>query len=464
MNPHDPGRQQAGRIRDGHRGGTLGCGIGPQDDTGRIKGTPGQRQGSGVIVIRSGRIGPRADAHGEDSAQNTLVDRDGARNERSGGRARVEAGESDLPETGLGQAGGIDRAAQQGRLPVGGSVKDGFAGAGGAEDPIIGIILSAGRTEDHASGLTDGGGGTYRDTKGTGDGDVADAEGLDGGVRRQRRGRGDISNLGGGGSLEGGRGGGSGVSHRHQAVGSGRDERRRSGGELIDDPRGDHAVGGGDGRTVQAGGEELGVGTEVGRQTRQGHRTRVLADQVGGGDDGIIGRGGTLLDRDEVSALHLDRTEGLGNERGRRGRARHAQITAAQVEDGRGGETEIATGDGKGVAAEHEAGGLSGGDREAAIKDVDGRITQLRRGASVVTADLEEARDVKKATGREDVLQRRVRDQQLALPIHRGATAVGLDGVQQDDAALVTRAPNHRTRDRITDDQRSGGAAEDARA
>ena len=198
---------------------------------------------------------------------------------------------------------------------------------------------------------------------------------------------------------------------------------------MIDDPRGDHAVGRGDGRTIQFRDDELGVGTEVGRHTHQGHRTGVLADEVRGGDDGVVDRDGTLLDRDEVAALHIDRTKGLGNECGRGGRTGHPQITAAQIEHRRVGEAEIVAGDGEAVAAEHEAGDLSGGDREAGVKDVDGRVTQLRAGTGVVTANLKEAGDIKQATGREDVLQRAVRDQELALPIDRGAATVGLDGV-----------------------------------
>ena len=232
---------------------------------------------------------------------------------------------------------------------------------------------------------------------------------------------------------------------------------------MIDDPRGDHAVGRGDGRTIQFRDDELGVGTEVGRHTHQGHRTEVLADQVRGGDDGVVRRDGTLLDRDEVAALHIDGTKGLGNECGRGGRTGHPQITAAQIEHRRVGEAEIVAGDGEAVAAEHEAGDLSGGDREAGVKDVDGRVTQLRAGTGVVTANLKEAGDIKQATGREDVLQRAVRDQELALPIDRGAATVGLDGVQYDDTALVTRAPNHRPGQRITDDQARRRANEDAR-
>ena len=252
---------------------------------------------------------------------------------------------------------------------------------------------------------------------------------MDGSVRSQSNRRGDIGDLGGGGTLEGGRGGGRGVRHRHQAVGTRVDERRQSGVEVIDDPRGDHAVGRGDGRTIQFRDDELGVGTEVGRHTHQGHRTEVLADEVRGGDDGVVDRAGTLLDRDEVAALHIDRTKGLGNECGRGGRTGHPQITAAQIEHRRVGEAEIVAGDGEAVAAEHEAGDLSGGDREASVKDVDGRVTQLRASTGVVTADLKEAGDIKQATSREDVLQRAVRDQELALPIDRGAATVGLDGV-----------------------------------
>ena len=232
---------------------------------------------------------------------------------------------------------------------------------------------------------------------------------------------------------------------------------------MIDDPRGDHAVGRGDGRTIQFRDDELGVGTEVGRRTHQGHRTGVLADQVRGGDDGVVDRDGTLLDRDEVAALHIDGTKGLGNECGRGGRTGHPQITAAQIEHRRVGEAEIVAGDGEAVAAEHEAGDLSGGDREAGVKDIDGRVTQLRAGTGVVTANLKEAGDIKQATGREDVLQRAVRDQELALPIDRGAATVGLDGVQYDDTALVTRAPDHRPGQRITDDQSRRRANEDAR-
>ena len=232
---------------------------------------------------------------------------------------------------------------------------------------------------------------------------------------------------------------------------------------MIDDPRGDHAVGRGDGRTIQFRDDELGVGTEVGRHTHQGHRTEVLADEVRGGDDGVVDRDGTLLDRDEVAALHIDGTKGLGNECGRGGRTGHPQITAAQIEHRRVGEAEIVAGDGEAVAAEHEAGDLSGGDREAGVKDVDGRVTQLRAGTGVVTANLKEAGDIKQATGREDVLQRAVRDQELALPIDRGAATVGLDGVQYDDTALVTRAPDHRPGQRITDDQSRRRANEDAR-
>ena len=232
---------------------------------------------------------------------------------------------------------------------------------------------------------------------------------------------------------------------------------------MIDDPRGDHAVGRGDGRTIQFRDDELGVGTEVGRHTHQGHRTEVLADEVRGGDDGVVDRDGTLLDRDEVAALHIDGTKGLGNECGRGGRTGHPQITAAQIEHRRVGEAEIVAGDGEAVAAEHEAGDLSGGDREAGVKDIDGRVTQLRAGTGVVTANLKEAGDIKQATGREDVLQRAVRDQELALPIDRGAATVGLDGVQYDDTALVTRAPDHRPGQRITDDQSRRRANEDAR-
>ena len=232
---------------------------------------------------------------------------------------------------------------------------------------------------------------------------------------------------------------------------------------MIDDPRGDHAVGRGDGRTIQFRDDELGVGTEVGRHTHQGHRTGVLADEVRGGDDGVVDRDGTLLDRDEVAALHIDRTKGLGNECGRGGRTGHPQITAAQIEHRRVGEAEIVAGDGEAVAAEHEAGDLSGGDREAGVKDVDGRVTQLRAGTGVVTANLKEAGDIKQATGREDVLQRAVRDQELALPIDRGAATVGLDGVQHDDTAMVTGTPDHRPGQRITDDQARRRANEDAR-
>ena len=309
-----------------------------------------------------------------------------------------------------------------------------------------------GGAEDGAGGFASGGDRTDGDIKGTRDGDVTDADGLDGGVRRQQRSRGDIGDLGGGGALEGGRGGGRSISHRHQAVGSGRDERRGSGGELVDDPRGDHAVGGGDGRAVQVRDDELGVGTEVGRQAHQGHRTGVLADQVGGGNDGVVGRDGTLLDRDEVAALDIDGGKRLGNERGGRGRPRHAQITAAQVEHGRVGEAEIAARDGEAVASEHEALRLTGGDREAGVEDVDDRVRELSRGAGIITADLEETGDIKEAGRRQDVLERAVGDQQLAIPVDRGAAVVVLEVVEEDDAVGGDAGPTEGTTERITDD------------
>ena len=151
---HDPPAPEAGRIEGTRRGGIYGRAESRQDDTARIKRTTGQREGSGFISIRSGRTGPRADAIREDGAQDTLVDCDGTGKERSGARARVVPGEGQFAVTGLGQTRGIDRAAQQGRLVEGGSVNSRFADAGGAEDPVIGIKLHTGRTEDDAGGFT----------------------------------------------------------------------------------------------------------------------------------------------------------------------------------------------------------------------------------------------------------------------------------------------------------------------
>ena len=154
--------------------------------------------------------------------------------------------------------------------------------------------------------------------------------------------------------------------------------------------------------------------------------------------------------------MRIDGGKRLGDERGRRGRTRHAQVTAAQVEYGRIGEAEIAAGDGEAVPAEHETFGLTGGDAETGVEDVDRRVRELSRGAGVVTADLEQAGDIKEAGAREDVLERAVRDQQRAVLVDRGAAGVVLEIIELDDAVgvavVVAGAPVKGATERITDD------------
>ena len=388
-----------------------------------------------------------------------MIHRNRAGEQRGGSRTGVGSVDRNITRARLGQTDGADRAVEIGPEIGGRRIHDGLTRTARTEDPVIGMGPIGKGAENHTGRIAPGGR-TDGDIESTGNRDVADAEGLHRHRSRQSLSRSDVYflEIGRGERTPGGRSRHI-IGDRHQPRTAGRNESRGRGGEMIDDPRGDHAVGGRDRRPIQVGDDELGVGAEVGRQPRQGHRTSVLADQIRGGDDGVVNRGGTLLDRDEVTALDVDGAEGLGNKRGPGDRARHAQITAAQIEHGGGGQAEVAARHRKAVTAKHESLRLTGGDREGGVENVDGGVVELRGGSGVITRDCELARDIQEASCRNDVLQGGVRNLELAVTIDRGGTGVILEGVEIDDTRGIATEQADAGQ-RVTDDQ-GGRTGED---
>ena len=212
--------------------------------------TTGQTQGDGINLIRRGGVGARTDVGRGGEGEFALVDRNGAREQRNSPRTGVGSVNRDIARTSLGQTDGVDRAGG-GKIVINvgrRGVKDGLAlGADGAEDPVITVSTVGGGGKDDADGFARRGGSADGEGIGAGDVKVADTEGESRGGSRQRASRGDVD-LGRRRpcSDAGDVAGRDIVGDRHQTIDAGRDERRGGGDGMIDDPRGDHAVGRGD--------------------------------------------------------------------------------------------------------------------------------------------------------------------------------------------------------------------------
>ena len=168
---------------------------------------PAASQDKGDLIDRVGGSGisARTEVGGEAHGELTLVDGDRTREQRSRPGTGVDAVHGDLTGSSLGQVGGVDGTGEI--LPdgsTGGSgIKNGLAGPGSAEDPVVGVRTAGGGGEDHAGGLACGGRSADGDGEaGTRNRDIAHTEGLNGRSGGQGEGGVDVDLLNSGRTLK----------------------------------------------------------------------------------------------------------------------------------------------------------------------------------------------------------------------------------------------------------------------